>query len=246
VTWKAFGFQNIYEGTMHCDGYEGSARFPGRKSRAPRTSRLNYVLSRTDSMMNVAWPLDLCPAAGRLRRRTRAKQYASENVPNRFIPITILPMPTIQEMEAVLSSVWDRVSSRLQAGGVSALSSAERAFAAIWMLEAEVNNGGFSQYMFNDPGDEAEVARAALVTVGARATLTVFEDFLALVPAGHLVSARGPRQDQLDEWAENLGEDEFEKRLRVLEHSFYQTEDDLRRCLFDFACGENLVAVAEP
>ncbi len=154
-------------------------------------------------------------------------------------------MPTMKEMEAVLFSAWDSVSSRMDAVGLEALTSAERAFAAVWTLEAEVNNGGFDQYMFNSAGDEAETAREALRAMGAHATLAVFEDFLALVPNGSLAPDRGIRQRQLAAWTQKLGEEELENTLSALERRFHETEDDLRERLFEFAPVQNLVRGAE-
>jgi hypothetical protein len=48
-----------------------------------------------------------------------------------------------------------------------ALSEPERAFRAIWELEAEVNNGGFEQYFFNSSGELVPYIGDALRVVGA-------------------------------------------------------------------------------
>ena len=56
-----------------------------------------------------------------------------------------------------------------------ALSTPEKVFVAIWLLEADVNNGGFDQYYLNSSGDHAQYAPEALRTIRARATAEIVE-----------------------------------------------------------------------
>jgi hypothetical protein len=49
-------------------------------------------------------------------------------------------------------------------------STPQKVFSAIWALEAEVNNGGFSQYFFNTSNETAGFVVEALGTVGAPQT----------------------------------------------------------------------------
>jgi hypothetical protein len=98
----------------------------------------------------------------------------------------------------------------------------QKVFSAIWAVESEVNNGGFSQYFSNDSAGSASFVVQALETIGAprtanicnRAVVTAFpgglpttveairsvandfpEEILAeLEPLGHLQSpVPGPR-----------------------------------------------------
>ena len=145
-------------------------------------------------------------------------------------------MPTIPQMKAELSKAWmGRLCKRIVSLGFAGVSPAERGFAAIWMLEAEVDNGGFAQYMFNDYGDEAAVARQALATIGAVATLAVFDDSLALLPRRTPAGDRNARQGQLDRLAKKHGEWKFDAMLGKLEKRFYKTEDDLLKHMYAFA-----------
>jgi len=58
----------------------------------------------------------------------------------------------------------------------------QKVFTAIWEVESEVNNGGFSQYFLNDSAESASFVANALTTIGApetadicrRAILTAF------------------------------------------------------------------------
>jgi hypothetical protein len=49
-------------------------------------------------------------------------------------------------------------------------SAPQRVFSAIWEVEAEVNNGGFSQYFCNDSAESASFVVEALETIGALQT----------------------------------------------------------------------------
>ena len=44
---------------------------------------------------------------------------------------------------------------------------AQKVFSCVWLLEAEVNNGGFSQYFLNSSAETASFVVSALDTIGA-------------------------------------------------------------------------------
>src|ERR1700693_2512072 len=50
---------------------------------------------------------------------------------------------------------------------------AQKVFSAIWALESEVNNGGFSQYFLNDSRESASFIVEALETIGAPKTADI-------------------------------------------------------------------------
>lgn len=142
-----------------------------------------------------------------------------------------------QELEARLFAEWERICSAEEANGFPALSHRDQVFHDIWMLEAELNNGGFSQYMFNSTGDRGLRAVEALREVGAHSLATVCERFFALLSEGAPASDQDARQAQLDEAAERMGEDAFEVACSELEGEFYGGEDELRRLLVDYIAG---------
>jgi hypothetical protein len=75
---------------------------------------------------------------------------------------------------------YDEVASRAyRAGGSRALSRADRHLLLVAELEAEVNNGGFRQYLRNKGRRRARSAVAALRAVGARRTQRMLEAALA-------------------------------------------------------------------
>lgn len=137
-------------------------------------------------------------------------------------------MPTIAELEKHLFRAWDAASARVASLGLDGVSRAERMFLAVWELEAEVNNGGFDQYLLNSGADEASVAREALVEMGAASTLAVLDDFARALPGGAPAPERSARHAQLGELEAALGEDGAAELLRALDERFYATEDELR------------------
>lgn len=50
---------------------------------------------------------------------------------------------------------------------VRQLSKGQKAIYVTWILEAEVNNGGFNQFYYNSSGQFADLAEEAFVTIGA-------------------------------------------------------------------------------
>lgn len=142
-------------------------------------------------------------------------------------------MTSIAAKEQQLLAAYERIYAREQEVGFDRLSRADQGFLAIWLLDAEVNNGGFSQWMFNSSGDHAELAVASLREIGAEAAAGVCDRFFALLPGGRPEGDRTIRQWQLDAAAALLGEDAFEHACEALEQEFYAQEDELRDRLWE-------------
>jgi hypothetical protein len=141
----------------------------------------------------------------------------------------------VQELEGRLFAEWERICRDEQHKGFAGLPHPDQVFHDIWMLEAELNNGGFSQYMFNTAGDRGLRAVEALQEVGAVSLADVCERFFALLSNGAPAADQDSRQTQLDEAAERLGEDAFEDACSALEAEFYAGEGELRRLLAAYA-----------
>ncbi len=82
--------------------------------------------------------------------------------------------------------VWDK----LDQSDFAALTDNERYFVAVYGMDGEVNNGGFSQYFVNSSGDRWEDALAGLRQMGFVERLALFEE--AIQPFG----ADGPSHDR--------------------------------------------------
>ncbi len=105
----------------------------------------------------------------------------------------------------------------------------QKVFSAIWALESEVNNGGFSQYFASGDGETAHFAPSALRRVGAQACASIVERALAAVssePLPHRLEERADFVDALDsEVLETLGN---------LDSEFFAYPDNLTDLLFEF------------
>ena len=144
---------------------------------------------------------------------------------------------TAEEKERALFVTWERICARQGDASLDALDRADRVFAAIWMLEAELNNGGFSQWMFNSYGDYAEFTVAALREVGTEQAAIVCERFFAMLPGGKPLRDQAARRAQLEATEAGLGQHAFEDECQQLETEFYALEDQLRDLLFAFIQG---------
>lgn len=69
--------------------------------------------------------------------------------------------------------IFDNLYETIQYSGlnekdaVAVLSKGQKAIYVTWILEGEVNNGGFNQFYFNSSGQLADFAEDAFITVGA-------------------------------------------------------------------------------
>ncbi len=75
--------------------------------------------------------------------------------------------------DQLLQTVFDNVETNFKDGEsytidkIEKLSSGKQAVFAIWMLQAEVNNGGFNQFYYNSSGQFAIMAKEGLDLIGA-------------------------------------------------------------------------------
>lgn len=105
----------------------------------------------------------------------------------------------------------------------------QRVFSAIWAVESEVNNGGFSQYFRNSSSETASFVVEALQLINAqqtaeicrRAVTTAFPDGLPSLP------------DEISAAAENFAP-EIEDALSGLDQEFFAYPNDLTELLYAY------------
>jgi len=105
----------------------------------------------------------------------------------------------------------------------------QQVFSAIWELEAEVNNGGFSQYFQNSSAETAPFVVAALETIGGSqaagiAMLAINAAFPDGLPAA---------PEQISSGAAHFSDDVL-AQLEALDKQFLSYPDNLTDLLFDF------------
>lgn len=119
------------------------------------------------------------------------------------------------EVKDILIRAWSPVCERWLKLGYENLSRPEQVFVAILMLEAEVDNGGFSQYIYNGAGDQGEFAPGALREVGADSIAELCEQFYAMLPGGKPARTLDERLEQLNLAAAAIAPHDFGERCAL-------------------------------
>jgi len=105
----------------------------------------------------------------------------------------------------------------------------QKVFSAIWAVESEVNNGGFSQYFFNDSRETAGFVVEALERVGALHTAELCRQAIAAAFPGGL-----PDDSELIRSTAADFSDETDAVLNELDGKFYAYPDNLTDLLYRF------------
>ena len=124
----------------------------------------------------------------------------------------------------------DEIVQRLQSQPEASLTPAQRGFVAIWELEDDVNNGGFSQYFFNSCGGDVWIASRTLREIGADRCADIVDRAGQLLPLSAAEwSSREARQSALEALSESDSE-----ALDNLDDLFFAYPDDLDALLNAF------------
>jgi hypothetical protein len=108
----------------------------------------------------------------------------------------------------------------------------QKVFSAIWAVESEVNNGGFSQYFLNSSAETAPFVVEALNMIDAPKTADICRRAIATAfPAGlpHTVEA-------IQAAAADFSDETLEK-LEPLDQEFFSYPHSLTDLLFAFVSG---------
>jgi hypothetical protein len=105
----------------------------------------------------------------------------------------------------------------------------QKVFSAIWAVESEVNNGGFSQYFLNGSGESTPFVVEALETVGAPKTADICKRAIVTAfPAGL------PRSEEAIRSAAADFPDEVLETLEPLDQEFFSYPHNLTDLLFAY------------
>jgi hypothetical protein len=105
----------------------------------------------------------------------------------------------------------------------------QKVFSAIWEVESEVNNGGFSQYFLNSSAESASFVAKALATVGAPETADISKRAIDLAfPNGLPPSVEEIRS------AAACFSDDLLAALEPLDQEFFSYPHDLTSLLFTY------------
>jgi hypothetical protein len=147
------------------------------------------------------------------------------------------PPATQPPSEQYLFTLVDEIQSKEGTHGYAALTPAEQVFFCVWTLEAEVNNGGFSQFYYNSSGDIAVDVPGALRAIGADQTASIVDRANALFGPDGPSADSDARQERLEDLEESA-EDDFE----ALDQAFLEYRDNLSELLANYmkATGEGV------
>jgi hypothetical protein len=105
----------------------------------------------------------------------------------------------------------------------------QKVFSAIWEVESEVNNGGFSQYFLNSSAESAPFVAEAMRIIGAPDTAAICERAVAAAfPTGPPKSTEAIRLAAAD-----FSDDVLEK-LEPIDQEFYSYPHNLTDLLFAY------------
>jgi hypothetical protein len=105
----------------------------------------------------------------------------------------------------------------------------QKVFSALWDVESEVNNGGFSQYFVNSSAESAHFVADALRMIGAPKTADICQRAIAAAfPAGLPKSEEAIRSAAAD------FSDEVLEKLEPLDQEFFSYPHNLTDLLFAY------------
>jgi hypothetical protein len=122
----------------------------------------------------------------------------------------------VRDADAVVRERFERV-------GASGLSEPQLYYLTLSGLDAEVRNGGFTQYFFNSAGDLAGRAVDAAGAIGATEAARIIRKAVALFGPGGPAPDRDARMNQLSAIEHEA--------LEELDTQYYDCPDDLRELL---------------
>lgn len=128
--------------------------------------------------------------------------------------------------EDFLAEIWDQIWNLRDA----VLNPSQKLFEMVYLLEADVNNGGFNQYFFNSSGRDAPEVVSALRTIRANRCAAIVEKALKTVEAGDLNWKDDPARK---EFIASLS-DEKNDQLEDINIEFWAYPDDLSDLLAAF------------
>ena len=111
---------------------------------------------------------------------------------------------------------WDAEQKR----GFTSLTPEQQHWAAVFILDSEVNNGGLSQYFFNYSGDRWRLALAGLEAMGANERASILKEAVAKFGAEKPSENRERRQDQLAKLTRKN-----ETLFNVLDDRYYESKE---------------------
>ncbi len=137
------------------------------------------------------------------------------------------------EALAVLSGVTNArevVFDALDNQGFDHLSGPQKNYYAVFIYDAEVNNGGHSQYFVNSSGDHWKSALEGLTAIGAKTRAKILHEATSLFGTGGPSKENDPRHRQLASFS-----NQQDKSLDALDSKYYSCDENIEALLAQYA-----------
>jgi hypothetical protein len=129
----------------------------------------------------------------------------------------------------ILIKLMKAPTTKFLKGDFALQSFPQKVFTSVWAIEAEVNNGGFSQYFFNTACETAAFVVEALDAIGAPKTADICRRAIrAGFPSGLPSTA-----EEISSAAAEFPEDTL-KQLEALDREFFAYPHDLTALVYDY------------
>ncbi|MCC1485585.1 DMP19 family protein [Winogradskyella immobilis] len=99
----------------------------------------------------------------------RIKEFKNRKIYKKLTSQILDSIPDDKLEQTIFDNIYEIIGEDYQneLKNVKKLTKGQQAFFSTWILEGEVNNGGFNQFYFNSSGQYAEMAKIGLKTIGA-------------------------------------------------------------------------------
>ena len=124
--------------------------------------------------------------------------------------------------EAIFDNIYEIIGDdyRNELTNIQKLSKGQQAFWSTWVLEGEVNNGGYNQFYFNPSGQYSKMAEIGFKTIGAEK----YSDLT--IRANKIYAENKDRLAEFDDGTmESFSESYKDNPLNDLDTEFYQLGD---------------------
>ena len=142
---------------------------------------------------------------------------ADEPVPTESasLPVGTLP-PEVADLFRRFDAIVEKPGFDHEQATLAKLPQGDKALYVLWAIDGEINNGGFSQYLFNPTAELHDEAVRSANLVGATRTAALLERLPAALGVERISDSRAERQRLLDRLT-----DEQESALNGLDDEWY-------------------------
>ena len=151
--------------------------------------------------------------------------FENRKIYTQLDPVTLRSIPDAEVEQAII----DYVIAKLEASDgpdkelIEGLPGGARAFYLTWIVEGQVNNGGFNQYYFNTEGQFASEAVAAFEYFGASEHAALMREANAVRAEEAAEMAKFKKKGTLEAFSDSYEE----TKLGPLDDRFYKLKENL-------------------